>query len=43
MENPKIETGNIEIQAKDLKIISEAKTLPFSLKLMAMRFQRRKD
>jgi aspartyl-tRNA synthetase len=31
MENPKIETGNIEIQAKDLKIISEAKTLPFSI------------
>ncbi|RLC39719.1 MAG: aspartate--tRNA ligase [Candidatus Nealsonbacteria bacterium] len=31
MENPKIETGNIEIQAKTLKIVSEAKPLPFSI------------
>ncbi len=31
MENPKIETGKIEVKAKELKIFSEAKTLPFSI------------
>ncbi len=31
MWNPKIETGKIELQVKDLKILSEAKTLPFSI------------
>jgi aspartyl-tRNA synthetase len=31
MENPKIETGKIELNAEDLKIISEAKTLPFPI------------
>ena len=31
MENPKIETGNIEIQANDLKILSQAKTLAFGI------------
>jgi len=31
MENPKIKTGNIEILAEDLKVLSEAKTLPFSI------------
>ncbi len=31
MENPKIETGKIEIQAKTLKIVSQAKPLPFSI------------
>jgi len=29
MENEKIETGNIEIQAESLRILSRAKTLPF--------------
>ncbi len=29
MENPKIETGKIEISAENLKILSKAKTLPF--------------
>ncbi|MBZ9578724.1 aspartate--tRNA ligase [Patescibacteria group bacterium] len=31
MENPKIETGKIELQPKDLKTLSQAKTLPFSV------------
>ena len=31
MENPKIETGNIEIKSESLKIFSEAKTLPFRI------------
>lgn len=31
MENPKIETGKIEIQAKTLKVFSQAKPLPFSI------------
>ena len=31
MENPKIETGNIEIEAQKLKILSRAKTLPFPI------------
>ena len=31
MENPKIKTGNIELEAKELKIFSEAETLPFSI------------
>jgi len=31
MENPKIETGAIEILAEGLEIFSEAKTLPFSI------------
>jgi aspartyl-tRNA synthetase len=31
MENPKIPTGKIEILAKELKILSRAKTLPFSV------------
>lgn len=31
MENPKIETGKIELSAENLKIISEAKTLPFPI------------
>jgi len=31
MKNPKIETGNIEIKAENLKIFSQAKTLPFSI------------
>ncbi len=31
MENPKIKTGNIEIEAKTLEICSKAKTLPFSI------------
>ena len=43
MENPKIETGNIEIQAKTLKIVSEANLYHFQLKLMDMRFPKRKD
>ena len=29
MENEKIETGNVEIQAESLRILSRAKTLPF--------------
>lgn len=31
MENPKIKTGKIEILAKELKIFSKAKTLPFPI------------
>ncbi len=31
MENPKIETGKIEIEVNELKIISGAATLPFSI------------
>jgi aspartyl-tRNA synthetase len=31
MVNPKIETGKIELQAENLEILSEAKTLPFSI------------
>lgn len=31
MINPKIETGKIEILAESLKVLSEAKTLPFSI------------
>lgn len=31
MLNPKIATGNIEIKVKNLKILSKAKTLPFSI------------
>lgn len=31
MENPKIETGNIEISVEKLTIFSEAKTLPFPI------------
>jgi len=32
MVNPKIETGKIEISVQDLKILSKARTLPFSIK-----------
>jgi len=31
MENPKIETGKIELRAQNLEILSQAKTLPFSI------------
>lgn len=31
MVNPKIETGNVEMSAKDIVVLSEAKTLPFSV------------
>lgn len=31
MINPKIETGKIEIQAEELKVLSAAKTLPFEI------------
>ena len=31
MVNPKLETGKIEISVEDLKVFSEAKTLPFSI------------
>lgn len=31
MENPKIETGSVEIEVKTLKVLGEAKTLPFSV------------
>jgi len=31
MENPKIETGKIEIKAENLKVLSQAKTLPFAI------------
>ncbi|MCD6500718.1 aspartate--tRNA ligase [bacterium] len=31
MENPKIETGNIEVKGSQLKVFSQAKTLPFSI------------
>ncbi|MDI6591425.1 MAG: aspartate--tRNA ligase [Patescibacteria group bacterium] len=31
MENPKIKTGEIEIQAESLKVFSKAKTLPFPI------------
>ncbi len=31
MENPKSETGKIEVQAKKLKILSKAETLPFDI------------
>lgn len=31
MENPKIETGKIELRPENLKILSQAKTLPFSV------------
>ncbi|MCD6232837.1 aspartate--tRNA ligase [bacterium] len=31
MENPKIATGSIEIKAKKIKILTQAKTLPFSV------------
>ena len=33
MLNPKIETGKIEISAENLKVLSQAKTLPFSIAL----------
>ncbi len=31
MENPKMETGKIEIKVKELKVDSEAKTIPFAI------------
>lgn len=31
MINPKVKTGKIEVLAKDLKVLSEAKTLPFPI------------
>ncbi|MCD6550501.1 aspartate--tRNA ligase [bacterium] len=31
MENPKIASGNIELRAEEIKIYSEAKTLPFAI------------
>ena len=31
MMNPKIETGKIEVSIEDLKVLSKAKTLPFSI------------
>jgi len=31
MVNPKIETGKVELVAEDLKVLSKAKTLPFSI------------
>ena len=31
MQNPKIETGKIEVEAESLKIFSEAETLPFNI------------
>lgn len=31
MINPKLETGKVEIKAENLKILSEAKTLPFAI------------
>ncbi len=31
MENPKLETGKIEIQARNLEVLFQAKTLPFSI------------
>ena len=31
MKNPKIKTGEIEIQAENLEVLSEAKTLPFPI------------
>lgn len=31
MENPKIESGNVEILAENLEILNEAKTLPFEI------------
>ncbi len=31
MVNPKIETGDIEMEATDLKVLSRAKTIPFSI------------
>jgi len=31
MENPKLSTGQIEIEVTNLKILSEAKTLPFDI------------
>jgi aspartyl-tRNA synthetase len=31
MENPKIETGEIELKVENLKILSKAKTLPFAI------------
>ena len=31
MENPKIETGFVEVEVKDLKILNQAKTLPISI------------
>jgi len=31
MKNPKIETGGIEIQVENLKVLSQAKTLPFPI------------
>jgi len=31
MQNPKIETGKVELEAENLEILSQAKTLPFSI------------
>jgi aspartyl-tRNA synthetase len=31
MENPKIETGAVELEAENLKVFSKAKTLPFAI------------
>ena len=31
MENPKIETGAVELEAENLKVLSKAKTLPFAI------------
>lgn len=31
MENPKIETGGVELTVKNLKVLSKAKTLPFAV------------
>jgi len=31
MENPKIETGGVELEAENLKVLSKAKTLPFAI------------
>jgi len=31
MANPKVETGRVELAAKEIKILSEAKTLPFGI------------
>jgi len=31
MQNPKIETGKVELEAESLEILSQAKTLPFSI------------
>lgn len=31
MQNPKIETGKVELEAKNLEVLSKAKTLPFAV------------